>query len=154
LNVGYNVFIDGDYLFYNASQKHHFVAVDLKKDRIAKRIDFEGWHTKGISVTDKYIVVGLSEHTFRDKRLEAQGRLAVIDKKSLSTHKIIDLNFPELPHPIGNVNEIRCLSELDMAQARPANTRIDWGELRLAKQNLISYSLNRARISTVLPADR
>jgi hypothetical protein len=151
-NVGcHNVFVDGDYLFYNASQKHHFVVVDLKNDRIAKRISFTGWHTKGISVTDKYIVVGLSEHTFRDKRLLAQGKLAVMDKNSLSTLRIVDLDFPDLPHPIGNVNEIRCLSEVEMAQARPSETRINWGKLKFAKQNRVSHSLNRARIRTLLP---
>jgi hypothetical protein len=154
-NVGcHNVFIDGKYLFYNASQKHHLVVVDLKKDRIVKRIPFKGWHTKGISATDKYIVVGLSEHTFRDKRLEAQGKLAVIDKNFLSIIKIVDLNFSELPHPIGNINEIRCLSEAELAQARPTETQINWGELKFAKHNMLSHSLNRARISTLLPLRR
>jgi len=154
-NVGcHNVFIDGKYLFYNASQKHHLVVVDLKKDRIVKRIPFKGWHTKGISATDKYIVVGLSEHTFRDRRLEAQGKLAVMDKNSLSIIKIVDLNFSELPHPIGNINEIRCLSEAELAQARPTETKINWGELKFAKHNVLSHSLNRARISTLLPLRR
>ena len=137
-----------------AVEEKGIIIVDLEKDRIAKRIPFKGWHTKGISVTDKYIVIGLSEVTFRDKRFVAQGKLAVLDRKSLSILKIVDLNFQDLPHPIGNVNEIRCLSEVDLAQSRPTETRINWGDLKFAKQNILSHSLNRVRICTLLPLRR
>jgi hypothetical protein len=154
-NVGcHNIFIEDTVLFYNASQMHEFVIVDLTRDRVIKRIPFPGWHSKGLSVTDKYIVVGLSEHAFRDKRSTAQGKIAVIDRQSYALLEIIDLNFGDLPQPIGNVNEVRCVSGGELAQARSFKTDINWSKLEFAKRNRLLHYLDRVRISAMLPLRR
>jgi hypothetical protein len=154
-NVGcHNVFIDDSVLYYNASQAHEFIIVDLIKDRVLRRIPFTGWHSKGMSVTDRHIVVGLSEHAFRDKRSTAEGKIAVVDRETFSLSKIIDLNFEDLPHPIGNINEIRCLSGGELAQADSRRSKIDWDRLEFSKRNRMLHCLDRIRISTLLPLRR
>lgn len=154
-NVGcHNVYLDDSVLIYNASQAHELVIVNLKEDQIQSRIPFTGWHSKGMSVTDKFIVVGLSEHAFRDKRSTAEGRIAVVDRETFNPIKIIDLNFEDLPHPIGNVNEIRCVSGGELAQAGAHKPTIDWDQLEFSKRNRVLHYLDRLRISTLLPLRR
>ena len=149
----HNVFFDNDHLLYNASQALSLVAVDIKKDRVIKRLSFEG-HSKGMSVTQDYVVIGLSEHTFRDKRSTSKGHLVVIDRRSLSPMATIDLNFPLLPHPIGNINEIRCLSGGELAHGRSTPLNSHWSSLRLAKRNAFYHHLYQLQTKFLLPARR
>ncbi len=53
---------------------------DLQQDKIVKKINFGGWHSKGLSVIDDCLVVGLSKHSLRDKRATGRGKLALIEK--------------------------------------------------------------------------
>ena len=157
----HNVFFDEGRLFYNASLAKRLVVVDLETERICKKLSFAGLskdmpansgHVKGISVTKDYLVVGVSEHTSRHKRPTSHGYLAVVDRHSLSTLAVIDLNFPDLSHPIGNINEVRCLSGDELAQSRSARSNVDWASMRLAKNNLLSYHLRRLKGKLLTPA--
>lgn len=151
-NMGcHNVFFDRDILVYNASRAHEVTFVDLKRDRILKSIPFKGWHSKGMSVVEDYFVVGLSEHTIRDKRATSMGKLAVIDRKNLSVKKIIDLNFPDLPQSVGNVNEVRCISGEELGQATEQPVDINWEKIALARRNPLTHSLYRLRAKVVFP---
>lgn len=79
------------------------------------------------------------------------GYLAVVDRCSLSILAVIDLNFPDLPHPIGNINETRCLSGGELAQSRPTPLNVDWSAIRLARNNLFSYGLRRMKGKLLTP---
>jgi hypothetical protein len=141
---GHNIFVEENYLYYNASDAGEFVIVDLRKERIKKMLHFSG-HTKGLSATQDHFVIGFSDHTSRDERYASRGYLAVIDRRSLSIIKIIDLNFSSLPHPIGNINEIRCLTDKELAQSGSPYCNIDWQALRLSDSDLF-YQV-KSRIS-------
>jgi len=108
----HNIYTDGVFLFYNASQAGCFVIVDLKTQRIHRRLNFSG-HAKGLSVLDNHIIIGYSDHGDQEMRKTSKGYLAVINRANFEKIKIVDLNHSSLPHPIGNVNEIRCLSHFD-----------------------------------------
>jgi hypothetical protein len=123
------------------------------KDRVSERVGFEG-HSKGISMTRDFLVVGLSEHTFRDRRFRSRGQLVIMDRRSLSVIATVDLNFPSLPHPIGNINEVRCLSGEELAQAQTHPPNFDWPKLRLAKNDPVPYYLYRLQTGMALPLRR
>jgi len=155
----HNVFFDDAHLYYNASLAKRLVVVDLERERVSKKLSFAGissdmpvnsGHVKGISVTRDHIVVGVSEHTSRDKRPTSKGYLAVVNRHSLSTLAVIDLNFPDLPHPIGNINEVRCLSGGELAQSRSESASVDWSAMELARGNpLVFYAgLIKGRLLT------
>ncbi|NUQ36316.1 MAG: hypothetical protein HUU23_00660 [Caldilineales bacterium] len=110
-NGCHNVFVDQRYLYYCASGVGHFVVVDLRKKQIKLDLPFAG-HTKGLSVTEDHIVFGLSEHAKREARLTSRGQLVVVDRCRLAICSMIDLNEQGA---VGNVNEIRCLSEPELA---------------------------------------
>jgi len=131
---GHNLYISDKFLYYNASDMKRFVAVDLEKEQIADTLAFPG-HVKGMSCTSNSIVVGFSDHVRRKTRFESQGSLAVIDKRILTVCSVIDMNFPSLPGPIGNINEIRCLSEKELAQSSPDLPDMDWMSMKLAKKD-------------------
>jgi hypothetical protein len=146
---------------YNASLAKRLVVVDLERERLVKKLAFAGLakdmpanagHVKGISVTEDYLMVGVSEHTSRDKRPTSMGYLGVVDRCSLSVLAVVDLNFPGLPHPIGNINEIRCLSGGELAQSRSAPSNVDWASVRLAKSNLLYHRLRRMKGKLLTPA--
>jgi hypothetical protein len=63
----------------------------------------------------------------------------------------VDLNLPSLPHAVGNVNEVRCISEPDLTEGRPANTSIDWSKLKFAKRNPLEFFVRSAWIETMKP---
>jgi len=149
----HNVFVDGHTLLYNASPVHSLIKVDLKKKQVAGRISFEG-HSKGLSVTRDHLVVGLSEDTFRDRRSMSRGRLAIIDRNSFSVRSTVDLSLPSLPHPIGNVNEVRCLSGGELAQASTEGLGAEWTDLKLAENNPVRHHLRRAKMKLLLPLRR
>ena len=154
-NLGcHNVFIDGDRFFYNASFSREFVVVDLTNDRVVERIPFGQWHTKGMSVTQDYLVVGLSERTHRDNRSTSKAKLAVIDRHALSVVRMIDLDLPSLPHAIGNINDIRCLSGGELAHAHPTKTEADWSRLRFARRDRLFHFKYRAPAKLLLPLRR
>jgi hypothetical protein len=146
----HNVFLDGSTLLYNASPVQSLVKVDLERKRVAGKVSFAG-HSKGLSVTEDNLVVGLSEDTFRDRRSISKGKLAIIDRPSFSIRSTVDLNFPSLPHPIGNVNEVRCLSGGELAHARSERLSSEWSNLRLAEDNFILHRLRRGKLKLLLP---
>lgn len=146
----HNVFVDGNTLFYNASPVHSLIKVDLEKRRVAGKVSFEG-HSKGLSATTDYLVVGLSEDTFRDRRSISKGKLAIIDRHSLSIRSTVDLDFPSLPHPIGNVNEVRCISGGEFAHGTSERLNPEWEKLRLAEGNFVLHHLRRAELKILLP---
>lgn len=108
----HNVFADHKILVYNASADENFVIVDLIKDKKLCSIRFPG-HVKGLSVTKDYFIIGYSEFAERQARKITRGYLAIIDRHTFNVVSKIDLNHPSLPHAVGNVNEVRCLSERD-----------------------------------------
>ena len=139
----HNIFLDENQIIYNASRDHQLVMVDLQQDKIVKKINFGGWHSKGLSVIDDCLVVGLSEHSLRDKRATARGKLAILDKNSLSILSIVDLNLPTLHQQVGNINEVRCLTEADLGHARIKRLDINWHDLKLAKKYPLWHRLYR-----------
>jgi hypothetical protein len=140
----HNIWFDGDYLLYNASYVGDLVIVDLDREQVISRIHFPG-HTKGLSVTDEYYVVGYSEFAKRDERKTSRGYIGVIDRESLEIVARVDLNLPSLPHPVGNVNEVRCLSKLDFGHADFVERRIDWNHLELSRQDRMRAVKVRSR---------
>lgn len=115
----HNVFADGDRLFYNASRSGDFVALDLAAGRVIRRHRFPGY-TKGLAVTREWVIVGYSDRAERDDRANSRGYLAVIGRESLELEACVDLNALVERPVIGNVNEVRCLSEPDDGHGRPA----------------------------------
>lgn len=150
----HNVYIDDEILAYNASEVGDFVVVDLATGRIRRRIHFPG-HTKGLSVTRDRFVIGVSEYASRWARNTSRGRLAVIDRNSLRVLGRVDLNAPTLPHPIGNVNEIRCLSETELGHAAPTPPPVALDELTFdpgSPSEQLRLHLRRAAIETLKSA--
>ncbi len=154
----HNIYVEEDLLYYNSSQTGQFVAVDLKTEKVIQKLrypesasgkfvlDTHDHHTKGMAVTEDHVVVGFSQQASREARRRTRGHLAVIDRHSLTTQAIIDLNFPDLPHPAGNVNEVRCLSEPDLGQANANPLAVDWGQLKLARRNGLEYARTNALV--------
>lgn len=127
----HNIFADGDLLVYNASKKGDFVAVGMNTERVIRRIHFPGY-TKGLSVTEKHFIVGYSDHAPREERMTSRGHLAVINRRTLDLMTCVNLNHPSHPPGIGNVNEVRCLSETDYGHSRPDPLPVEWERLRLS----------------------
>jgi hypothetical protein len=156
----HNVFFDESYLYYNASLAKRLVVVDLERERVSKKLSFAGiasdmpdnsGHVKGISATKDHLVVGVSEHTTRDKRPTSKGYLAIVNRHSLSTLAVIDLNLPDLPHPIGNINEVRCLSGGELAQSRSASANVHWSGIELARGNPLVFYAGRIKGRLLTP---
>lgn len=74
--------------------------------------------------------------------------LAVLDRTTLECIAWVDLNVADLPHSIGNINEVRCLSHPERAQTGHALLDIDWAQMELAKSNPLRYAAARGRIFT------
>jgi len=108
----HNVFLDGKVLVYNASKNGNLVFFNLYTGEEIRRISFPGY-TKGLSVTREYYITGYSEIASRDNRRNSQGYLAIINRKTLDVESCINLSRSPFDHHIGNVNEVRCLSERD-----------------------------------------
>lgn len=109
----HNVFVDDRYVYYNASRAGRLVVVNRSQPAIVRELVFPG-HVKGLSVTDGYLIIGYSDHAPRQQRVASRGYLAVIARAGLEPVTTVDLNDEG---PVGNVNEIRCLSHLDHAHA-------------------------------------
>lgn len=134
----HNVFVDDRFMFYNSSQNGEFVAVDLDSQQVVHSVPYSG-HTKGLSVVGDHFVIGVSEHAERDARNRTRAYLSVIDRQDLAPIARIDLNFDDLPHPPGNVNEVRALSAHDEAHARQTALARDWGSLQLSRKSRFGY---------------
>ncbi len=118
----HNVYLDPPYLLYNASNDGRFVAVDIDEREPVCELQFPG-HTKGLSVTPEYVVLGHSDHAEREERPTSHGHFSVVDRSDWSRVADVDLNVGALPHPIGNVNEVRRLDAPDLAHAGVAGRR-------------------------------
>lgn len=140
----HNVFLDRDRLLYNASGRGHFVAVDLERQRVERRQVFRG-HTKGLSVTNDDVVIGVSDHASRSDRFGSRGHLAVVGRRDLDVVALIDLNAA-LGRNTGNVNEVRRIDVPDEAHApAPTSIRADWRSLRLSDGDHIYRTRFRVR---------
>jgi len=128
----HNIFSDGTVMAYNSSGSGDFVIIDIHTQSLRKRVHFPG-HTKGLSVTEKFYIIGFSEHVQREKRLTSKGYIAFLDRENYNVVKIIDLNVDSLPHPVGNVNEIRCISEADYSFGVNLSAQPRWKDLRMSK---------------------
>ena len=127
----HNIFLDDKVLAYNASKMGDFVLVSLGSGKIIHRINFSGY-TKGLSVTKDYFLVGYSDLAERDDRNTSSGYLAIINRSNLEVEATINLSDSSLPYRVGNVNEVRCLSERDFGHSSYASLQIDWDKLRLS----------------------
>jgi hypothetical protein len=128
----HNIFTDGVRLVYNASSRGDFVVVDMASQSVARRLRFSG-HTKGLAVTDDFFIIGCSDHARRDKRTVSYGYLTFLDRKSLCVKAIVDLNSKI--GPIGNINEIKCLTGNDFSHGSIADLEIDWEKLRMSDRD-------------------
>ncbi len=137
----HNLFVSDPDLYYNASHTHSVVLADARRNRIIHRLTFEGWHTKGMSVTPEVIVAGLSEYTLRDRRAFSRCQLAVIERSSGSVRQVVDLSLPDYAQNLGNINELRSLSGDELGQARPEPVALDWSQVRLAQAHPWRYHL-------------
>lgn len=142
----HNCYIENNYLFYNSSSTGDFVSIDLNTRKLNK-ISFKGYHVKGLSVILNHFIVGVSENAERENRFKTKGYIAIIDKKSFQKVAIVDLNFSSLPHNIGNINEIRCISEHDYSQYYPMKQNIIWNSKNLG--NRISYTKDVGLITKI-----
>lgn len=151
----HNLFIDErGLLFYHASQAGELVIVDLEEDRVVARIPFPGWHGKGMSVSGDTLVVGLSEHTIRDRRASARARLAVVDLPTLNLETIVELDLPSLDSPVGNVNEVRLVSAPERAETSGAPPDVDWDALEMIRGDRVRHAAFRVRLGMLLPLRR
>lgn len=130
----HNVFMDRDRLLYNASKRGHMVAVDLRRQRVERRVPFRG-HTKGLSVTAQEVVLGVSDHAERRARFHSRGQLAVLARQTLDLMTMIDLN-DAIGRNTGNVNEIRRIDGPDDAHGVDAPPHLSWRELTLSDSDL------------------
>ena len=131
----HNIYIDDNYLYYNASSEGKFIVVDIVNRSIDKIINFPG-HTKGLSFDGKHIVIGVSQHSQREQRYNSRSYLAVIDKDSHEFITMIDINIPELQYAAGNINEIRYLSHDEHAHS---NLNLNVENMKTFK--LVKYDL-------------
>lgn len=139
----HNLHVADNRLCYNASSTGDFVIVDLRTNDVLKRLSFSG-HTKGLAVTENYYVIGVSQFATRAQRKFVPGFLVLIDRDSLEVAATIDLNIPTLPQPVGNINEIRCLSAPDYSQS--GNEVVDWESIELIRKNPVRYWLTILRM--------
>lgn len=129
----HNVFVDDTNLYYNASKDQAFVVVDLKQQEIVHYLELPG-HVKGMSLRGNTFLLGVSEVAERDKRVSTRGRVAVVERESFSVRKMVDVNFNSLPHPIGNINEIRCISGGERAHHHSRISSVDWSGIELNRR--------------------
>jgi hypothetical protein len=131
----HNLYVEPGRLYYNASADECFVAVDLHKQAILRQVELGG-HVKGLSLREGHFVVGVSDVATRAARKTTCGHLSVIDHATLSHTHTLDLNFDGLPHPIGNVNEVRCISGGEEAHACLDARPMDWRQLTLNRATM------------------
>lgn len=126
----HNIFIEDNLLVYNASKYGDFVVASLETGETIQRLHFPG-HTKGLSITKDYFIIGNSEHAVREAREFSSGTMEVIDRNSLQWITTVELDHRQLTDPVGNVNEIRCLSEPEYGHAASQSFDVEWKQLEL-----------------------
>lgn len=129
----HNVFVDDQHLFYNASAAGKWVIIPKATPTAVRELVFDG-HAKGMSVTERYVVIGLSAHAPRLERVSSPGSVLVIDRQDHDHIATVDLNQDG---PIGNVNEIRCLSHRDYAHAGRQSDLHDLRSFRLRRESIM-----------------
>jgi hypothetical protein len=137
---GHNIFTDGKIIAYNASDAGGFVLIDIATQSVINRSRFPG-HTKGLAVTNDHYIVGYSDHTERKKRSASRGYLAFVNRESLCIDATIDLN--RINGSVGNVNEVRCLTGVDLSHGLTADPDVKWEELRMSDQDLVYKFFSR-----------
>jgi hypothetical protein len=150
----HNIYLDHDFLYYNASRKHELFRINLDDSSQRQGVHFPGWHTKGLSVDQDFLVIGLSEHTLREKRSTARGKLAVVDRNRFKIVTTIDLNFPELPHPVGNINEVRCISGEELGHDLSETLEIKWSQVDFLDDQPVRLWALRLKTFLMLPLRR
>ena len=130
----HNIFTDGKTLAYNASGRGDFVVADLATQTVTARRRLPG-HTKGLAVTNDHFIIGYSEHARREKRLSSCGYLAFVNRKNFRIDATIDLNQPN--GPVGNINEVRCLSGMDFSHGLTSEPDVKWQMLRMSDRDLV-----------------
>jgi hypothetical protein len=136
----HNIFTDGKIITYNASGRGDFVVIDIATQSVINRRRFPG-HTKGLAVTNDHYIVGYSEYAKRAERSASNGYLAFVNRKSLRIDATIDLN--RLNGPVGNINEVRCLTGVDWSHGLAADPDVKWEELRMSDQDLVYKYFSR-----------
>ena len=130
----HNVYVEPPIVVYNASPNGEFCIYDVERRSFRSKLTLPG-HTKGLAATDSYFILGFSEHASRKQRFTSEGRLAVVDRQSLEVVDTVDLNVDALPHPIGNVNEVRLLGRRDLAHRRTSGIVDDAAAYALANHD-------------------
>lgn len=136
----HNVFTDGKIIAYNASGRGDFVVVDLVTQSVTHRRKLPG-HTKGLAVTDEHFIVGYSEHAKREKRMASNGWLAFVNRQNFGIEATIDLN--QIHGPVGNVNEVRCLTGTDLSHGLTTAPDVRWEELRMSDRDFVYKYFSR-----------
>lgn len=129
--------MDGARLYYNASRDGRLIAVDLRGEQVAARSPRLAGHNKGLAVVRDVLVVGVSDHAPGHLRPMARGRLAVLDRATLRLRALVELQAGS--RPVGNVNEVRCLSEPDLGHAGPGPFELPWGTMRLSSADRVHH---------------
>jgi hypothetical protein len=159
----HNLWVDPEagVLLYNASLVNEIVVVDLHRDRMERRVDLSPaalvlpsrkGHTKGLSVSDDYLAIGLSEEASRDQRASSQSCMVLLDRRSLEIAGIVRLDV--LPRPVGNINDVRRFDRTELALGLSVDPGVLWSELRLGKNDLLSHAFRRLQGLVALPAIR
>jgi hypothetical protein len=86
-------------------------------------------------VTNDHYIVGYSEHARREKRSSSCGYLAFVNRKNFRIDATIDLN--QLNGPVGNINEVRCLSGMDFSHGLTSEPDVQWQMLRMSDRDLV-----------------
>lgn len=105
----HNVVRVGDTLFICSSGDHKLVTYDLVSRRTIRSIDTGFW-VRGISITDKYIVLGATEVSdFRSGRATGDSGVYLLDRATL------DVLDKKVLRGTGSIYELRVTSEQDHA---------------------------------------
>lgn len=134
----HNVIVDDGRLYYNASADGRFVVIDLERQEVIKEMAFPG-HTKGMSLKGDTLVLGYSDSVAREQRVSARGYLVSVSTSDLSVRSIVDLNTVGSKGPVGNVNEVRCISGGERGHTRRGAAISEWEELRLAQARRLGW---------------
>jgi len=110
----HNVFVEGDLLMFNASNAGAFVVHDLRTGYDIERFELGG-HTKGLSATKEHLILGRSEVAAQADRGRCDSALVFLDRRDRSFVGQVTLRTAE-GAKIGNVNEVRCLSQPDESE--------------------------------------
>ena len=103
----HSVFVDGDLLYVGDSANGRLTVLNMKTKK-ESFVDIGMW-TRGIAVTDEYILVGASIFAPRRSRLLGHGQVSLLDRETLD---IVDTRVFD---DVGAVMEIRVVDQVDYA---------------------------------------